>query len=93
MEKEKIIAVANLSKKFGKLDVLKNVNVSCSKQQCIALIGPNGCGKTTLIKSVLGMVLPDDGSIKFNGKSVLGEYLHREKSLRYKDWRVCLNYQ
>lgn len=74
-----MIEIKNLSKKFGKLDVLKNVNVSCSKQQCIALIGPNGCGKTTLIKSVLGMVLPDDGSIKFNGKSVLGEYLHREK--------------
>ncbi|MEN9487802.1 MAG: hypothetical protein RL494_67, partial [Bacteroidota bacterium] len=35
-------------------------------------------GKTTLIKSILGMVLPDKGSIEFNGKSILGEYIYRE---------------
>jgi len=74
-----MIAIKNLSKKFGKLEVLKNVNLSCEKQQCIALIGPNGCGKTTLIKSILGMVLPDEGEIAFNGKSVGREYLYREK--------------
>ena len=70
-----MIEINNLNKKFGKLEVLKNVNLSCKKGQCIALIGPNGCGKTTLIKSVLGMVLPDKGSIEFNGKSILKEYL------------------
>ena len=36
--------------------------------------------KTTLIKSVLGMVLPDSGMIHFNGNSVLGEYLYRTKN-------------
>ena len=73
-----MIEIKNISKKFGKLEVLSNVNLSCKKGECIALIGPNGCGKTTLIKSILGMVLPDKGSIEFNGKSVLGEYLYRE---------------
>jgi Cu-processing system ATP-binding protein len=58
--------------------VLKDINLSCKKGECIALIGPNGCGKTTLIKSILGMVLPDKGTIEFNGKSVLGEHLYRE---------------
>ena len=74
-----MIEIKELQKKFGKLEVLKNINLSCKKGECIALIGPNGCGKTTLIKSVLGMVLPDSGTIHFNGNSVLGEYLYREK--------------
>ena len=74
-----MIEIKNISKKFGKLEVLKNVSVSCSSGQCIALIGPNGCGKTTLIKSVLGMVIPDSGSMEFNQKSIFGDYLYREK--------------
>ena len=73
-----MIEIKDINKKFGKLEVLKNVNLSCKKGECIALIGPNGCGKTTLIKSILGMVIPDQGSIEFNGKSILKEYLYRE---------------
>lgn len=74
-----MIEVREVSKKFGKLEVLKDVSISCKSGQCIALIGPNGCGKTTLIKSILGMVLPDKGAMKFNNKSVFGDYLYREK--------------
>jgi Cu-processing system ATP-binding protein len=74
-----MIEIKELQKKFGKFEVLKNINLSCKNGECIALIGPNGCGKTTLIKSVLGMVIPDSGTIHFNGNSVLGEYLYREK--------------
>ena len=74
-----MIEIKNISKKFGKLEVLKNVSVSCKSGQCIALIGPNGCGKTTLIKSILGMVLPDEGSMEFNQKSIFGDYSYREK--------------
>ena len=48
-----MIEIKDINKKFGKLEVLKNVNLSCKKGECIALIGPNGCGKTTLIKSIL----------------------------------------
>ncbi|MEC4050774.1 ABC transporter ATP-binding protein [Flavobacterium sp. SUN046] len=73
-----MIEIKNINKKFGKLNVLNDVNLSFKKGECIALIGPNGCGKTTLIKSILGMVLPDKGSIEFNGISVLGAYLYRE---------------
>ena len=74
-----MIEIKNLNKKFGKLEVLKNVDLTCSKQECIALIGPNGCGKTTLIKSILGMVIPDKGSINFNEKTIFGQYHYREK--------------
>jgi len=74
-----MIEIKNLNKKFGKLHVLKDVSVTAKKGECIALIGPNGCGKTTLIKSFLGMVVPDNGSIDFDGASVLGEYEYRNR--------------
>ncbi len=74
-----MIEVKEVSKKFGKLEVLKNVSISCKSGQCIALIGPNGCGKTTLIKAILGMVLPDKGTMEFNEKSIFGDFLYREK--------------
>jgi len=74
-----MIEIKKCNKKFGKLEVLKNVSLSFKKGECIALIGPNGCGKTTLIKSILGMVLPDSGQIEFDGKSIFGHYLYRQK--------------
>ena len=74
-----MIEIKNISKRFGKLEVLKNVDLTCRKGECIALIGPNGCGKTTLIKSILGMVIPDKGSIEFEGKSVLKQFQYRER--------------
>lgn len=73
-----MIAIKNINKKFGKLEVLKDIELTFQKGECIALIGPNGCGKTTLIKSILGMVLPDSGSIVFNGKPILKEFQYRE---------------
>ena len=72
-----MIKINNVSKRFGKLQVLNNVTLTCNKNECIALIGPNGCGKTTLIKSILGMVLPDEGDIEFQGKSIKNAFTYR----------------
>ena len=74
-----MIIANNINKKFGKLKVLDNVSVTCSKGECIALIGPNGSGKTTFIKSVLGMVVCDSGFITFNGKNILHDWHYRAK--------------
>ena len=74
-----MIEIKNIYKKFGKLEVLNNINLSFTKGECIALIGPNGCGKTTLIKSILGMVIPSKGDILFNEKSILKEFKYREQ--------------
>jgi len=72
-----MIEIKDISKNFGKLWALKNVNLSCNKGECIALIGPNGCGKTTLIKSILGMVVPTSGKIFFNGEDIANNFLYR----------------
>ena len=73
-----MIEIKNIYKKFGKLEVLNNINLSFKKGECIAIIGPNGCGKTTLIKSILGMVIPTKGDILFDQKSILKEFEYRE---------------
>lgn len=65
-----MIQIKNVTKHFGKLCALDNLNLEFKQGECIALIGPNGCGKTTLIKSILGMVLPEKGKIIFDGKNI-----------------------
>lgn len=74
-----MIEIKNIYKKFGKLEVLNNVNLVFNEGECIALIGPNGCGKTTLIKSILGMVIPTKGDILFDKESILKKYKYREQ--------------
>ena len=72
-----MIKIDSISKKFGKLQVLNSTTVEFKKGECIALIGPNGCGKTTLIKSILGMVIPDSGDVLVNNTSIKNNYLYR----------------
>ena len=74
-----MIAIENLCKSYGKLQVLKNVSVRFEKGKVISIIGPNGAGKTTVSKSILGMVLPDSGDIKLNGESVLKKHTYRSQ--------------
>jgi Cu-processing system ATP-binding protein len=73
-----MIEIKNISKQFGKFKALDNVSLSLDKGECIALIGPNGCGKTTLIKNILGMVLPSQGDIFYNGKCTRNDYMYRQ---------------
>jgi Cu-processing system ATP-binding protein len=72
-----MIEIKGLNKSFGKLKALNNVSLSTVKGQCIALIGPNACGKTTLIKSILGMVVPDSGSICIKEQNIAHNWRYR----------------
>ena len=74
-----MIIATNINKRFGKLKALDNVSVTCNRGECIALIGPNGSGKTTFIKSILGMVVCDSGFITFNSKNILHDWQYRSK--------------
>ena len=74
-----MIIATNVSKKFAKLKALDDVSVTCNKGECIALIGPNASGKTTLIKTILGMVVQDSGFITFNGNNILHHWKYREQ--------------
>lgn len=72
-----MITAKNITKSFGKLKVLNNISLSCSKGETISLIGPNASGKTTFIKCLLGMVIPKSGTILFGDKNISGECDYR----------------
>lgn len=74
-----MIIGTNVTKKFGKLRALDSINLSLNKGESIALIGPNGSGKTTFIKCLLGMVVPDSGFITFNNHNIQHDWKYRSK--------------
>lgn len=74
-----MITIHNLSKKFGLIEALKNVSVEISKGSITYLVGPNASGKTTFIKSILGLVKPTSGTIIVGGEKLNGNFSYREK--------------
>lgn len=66
-----------LSKSFGKLKVLDGVSVRMEAGQAVSLVGPNGSGKTTFLKCLLGLVVPDSGELTLNGQPILGTWDYR----------------
>ena len=67
-----ILEVSNVNKRFGGLQALGNVNLDIAKGAVHAIIGPNGAGKSTLLNVLVGKLVPDTGTVLFNGTSVLG---------------------
>ncbi|WP_411352668.1 ABC transporter ATP-binding protein [Leisingera aquaemixtae] len=67
-----ILEVKDVGKRFGGLQALSNVNLSVKENSVHAIIGPNGAGKSTLLNCLVGKLIPDTGSVMFDGQSVLG---------------------
>lgn len=66
---DKLIICSGISKKFGKVEIFNDMNIEIESNQIIGLIGENGSGKTSFIKLISGMLLPDKGEIiLFNTK-------------------------
>ncbi|WP_299645959.1 ABC transporter ATP-binding protein [uncultured Jannaschia sp.] len=71
-----ILEVKNVGKRFGGLHALSDVNLSVAENSVHAIIGPNGAGKSTLLNCLVGKLIPDTGSVSFDGQSVLGRKPH-----------------
>jgi branched-chain amino acid transport system ATP-binding protein len=67
-----ILEVKGVNKRFGGLQALGDVNLSVAENSVHAIIGPNGAGKSTLLNCLIGKLIPDTGSVTFEGQSVLG---------------------
>ena len=71
-----ILEVKDIGKRFGGLQALSDVNLSVAERSVHAIIGPNGAGKSTLLNCLVGKLIPDTGSVMFDGQSVLGRKPH-----------------
>ncbi|MCP4070432.1 MAG: ABC transporter ATP-binding protein [Hyphomicrobiales bacterium] len=67
-----ILEVTNVNKRFGGLRALHDLNLSVDEGTVHAIIGPNGAGKSTMLNCFVGRLIPDSGSVMFNGASLLG---------------------
>ncbi len=72
---QKILECQNLCKSFGKKQILKDVSFEIDEKDILAFIGPNGSGKTTTIKLILGLQNIDSGSVKINGYDVEKDFV------------------
>ena len=68
----KQLILNQLQKKFGSFEAVKKISFSIEKNQTVALLGPNGCGKTTTIAMILGLITPTSGTITIHNQ-VLGK--------------------
>lgn len=71
-----ILELGNVSKSFGGLHVLKGITLDIARGSITGLIGPNGCGKSTLFDVITGYQRPNSGAISFNGSSIVGVAPH-----------------
>lgn len=71
-----ILEVQNVNKSFGGLKALQNVNLNIDEGTIHAIIGPNGAGKSTLLNCFVGKLIPDTGTVTFDGQSLLGRKPH-----------------
>ena len=64
------IEVINLSKKYKDKEAVENINFKINENEMVGLLGPNGCGKTTTIGMILGLLKPSNGKVLINGENI-----------------------
>ncbi|WP_299112419.1 ABC transporter ATP-binding protein [uncultured Winogradskyella sp.] len=74
-----MVEIIDLYKKFDKNNVLNGINLSIKEGGIFAVLGPNGSGKTTIIKTILGMVIPDRGTLKVFNTNIKNNSAYRHE--------------
>ena len=67
------IEIKNLNKKYKNFNAVQNLNFEIKKGSIVGLLGPNGCGKTTTLGMILGLIKPTSGIVNINGKDIENE--------------------
>ena len=73
----KLLELQGVSKRFGGLTVIEELDLHVDEGEIVSVIGPNGAGKTTLFNLVTGVYAPDAGDIRFEGATLLGLQPHQ----------------
>lgn len=71
MKKEALIQFKNVEKRLGKQNVLKGINLEIFQSERLTIIGRSGCGKSVLLKHLVGLMKPDKGEIMVDGKDIV----------------------
>jgi ABC-2 type transport system ATP-binding protein len=79
----KLLEINNISKSFGSNKVLQNLSLELFPGDVIGLIGKSGCGKTTLLKILVGYYKADGGKIIFNGKDITEDFSSIKRTVGY----------
>jgi D-xylose transport system ATP-binding protein len=94
-ERQPVLSLYNVSKYFGGVQALDNVSLDIFSSEVIALVGDNGAGKSTFLKIISGVNIPDSGYIEMDGKQV---HIHNERDASnlqiqtvYQDLALCNN--
>jgi phospholipid/cholesterol/gamma-HCH transport system ATP-binding protein len=67
---EPLIRIEQLGMEFGRHEVLREIDLAIAREQTLAIIGESGCGKTVLLKTVIGLLQPTRGSVTFDGQDL-----------------------
>ncbi len=73
----KLLELERISKRFGGLSVIQGLDLHVDEGEIVSVIGPNGAGKTTLFNLITGVYRPDEGDIRFEGRSIVGLDPHK----------------
>jgi branched-chain amino acid transport system ATP-binding protein len=71
-QQKPVLEVRNISKSFGAIEAVRGVSFDVYPGEILGVIGPNGCGKTTLFNCILGQLKPDMGTVTLKGQDVTG---------------------
>lgn len=78
-----MLELKNISKKFGKKEILSNFSLTIPEKQILAIVGPSGGGKTTLLRMLAGLETIDSGEIFYNGESLPLDELEKRHLLGF----------
>ena len=78
-----MIKISHLSKKFGNLEVLKDINLDIEEGEVVCIIGPSGSGKSTFLRCINQLEIPEEGEAVFGGKTVDLSKKHKD-SLEFR---------
>lgn len=76
-----VLKISNVTKYYGKQKVLSNVDLSLEQDEIIGLVGPNGSGKTTIMKIITGLIKKYDGDVFINGENIKNNIKHDTKQI------------
>ena len=78
-----MLELKNINKKFGKKEILSNFSLTIPEKQILAIVGPSGGGKTTLLRMLAGLETIDSGEIYYNGESLPLDELEKRNLLGF----------